>query len=313
MKKRIMKISALILALAVLFLVAAVPVGAAGSEGLVRTARELGSPDGSARTPTYSLKGITNRSVYAHATGAVYLNSSRVSLGYRMINGVAYLPFRAFIGAVGGISVVYNSSSRTITATGGGHNISVSDGAYALYANGRVLFSDTPSVILSDGRMYVPVSTITKALSLNYYTGSDGSLRTHGTASPILSGASYYDADAVYWLSRIISAESRGESLIGQIAVGNVVLNRTRHSAFPNTIWGVIFDRKYGVQFSPVSNGTIYNTPAATSVLAAKICLDGFTVSDDVLYFLRPSASTSSWIVQNREFLFVIGNHYFFA
>jgi spore germination cell wall hydrolase CwlJ-like protein len=31
------------------------------------------------------------------------------------------------------------------------------------------------------------------------------------------------------------------------------------------------------------------------------------------MYFLRPSASTSSWIVKTRPYIFSIGNHYFFA
>ncbi|MBQ8689848.1 MAG: cell wall hydrolase [Clostridia bacterium] len=160
--------------------------------------------------------------------------------------------------------------------------------------------------------MYVPARTLARAFSLTL-TQDGSAARLTGNIAPVKSGASFYDADAVYWLSRIISAESRGEPLIGQIAVGNVVLNRVRSSAFPNTIWGVIFDRKYGVQFSPVANGTIYQAPTASAVLAAKICLDGFSVSPDALYFLRPSASESSWIVKNREYLFTIRNHYFFA
>jgi N-acetylmuramoyl-L-alanine amidase len=160
--------------------------------------------------------------------------------------------------------------------------------------------------------MYVPASVLARALSLSAVADT-AAVHISGAARPITPGAKYYADDAVYWLSRIISAESKGESLIGQIAVGNVVLNRVRSADFPNTIYSVIFDRKYGVQFSPISNGTIYDTPTATSILAAKICLVGFTVSDDVLYFLRPSASTSSWIVRTRPYKFTIGNHYFFA
>ena len=33
----------------------------------------------------------------------------------------------------------------------------------------------------------------------------------------------------------------------GKIAVGNVVLNRVRSSAYPGTIYGVIFDKRYGI------------------------------------------------------------------
>ena len=214
---------------------------------------------------------------------------------------------------VRGARVKYDSGTRTVSISGSGYDISVSDGAYALFAGGRVFFSKTPSRVLSDGKLYVPAALIARAFSLEVRVSQWGTAIFEGTPRQPISGERFYDADAVYWLARIISAESRGEPLIGQIAVGNVVLNRVRSSAFPNTIWGVIFDRKWGVQFSPVLDGTIYDTPTASSILAAKIVLDGFTVSDELLYFLHPEASTSSWIIHNREFKFVIGRHYFFA
>ena len=55
-----------------------------------------------------------------------------------------------------------------------------------------------------------------------------------------------YDQEDLYWLSRIISAESRGEPLLGKIAVGTVVLNRVADSMFPDTIYGVIVDDRWG-------------------------------------------------------------------
>lgn len=284
------------------------PVYAAAEEGRASSI-QVAPPDNSV---AYSLSAVSSRVVSTYPSRAVYYNSASLGNIGRVINGVPYVAIRAFVEGIGAAKVTYSSASRTITLTGNGHNVSVSDGAYALYADGRVLFSASPSVILSDGRMYVPASVLARALSLSVLADS-AAVRMSGTARPITPGAKYYADDAVYWLSRIISAESKGESLIGQIAVGNVVLNRVRSADFPNTIYSVIFDRKYGVQFSPISNGTIYDTPTATSILAAKICLDGFTVSDNVLYFLRPSASTSSWIVRTRPYKFTIGNHYFFA
>ena len=261
----------------------------------------------------YSLATVSSRQVGTYEARRVYYNSTSLGNIARVINGTPYVAIRAFVEGIGAAKVTYTSSTRTVTLTGNGHNVSVTDGAYALYADGRVLFSHTPSVILSDGRMYVPASVLARALSLTGGAIFDGAVRMYGTARPVTPGAKYYAEDAVYWLSRIISAESKGEPLIGQIAVGNVVMNRVRSSDFPATIYGVIFDRKYGVQFSPIANGTIYEAPSATSVLAAKICLDGFTVSDRIMYFLRPSASTSSWIVRTRPYLFTIENHYFFA
>ena len=85
-----------------------------------------------------------------------------------------------------------------------------------------------------------------------------------------------------------------------------------RHKDYPNTIWGVIFDTKHGVQFSPIVNGSVYKTPAYNSVIAAKICLEGISVSPDALFFMEPTKSTSSWIYNNRPYAFTVGNHYFF-
>ena len=303
------RITALILSMAMAATLIFAPVNtAAAGRGLM----DMGVDPPSGEV-TYSLSTVSSRSLGTYVARSVYYNSTPLGNISREINGTPYVAIRAFVEGIGAAKVTYSSATRTITLSGNGHNVSVSDGAYALYADGRVFFSSTPSVILSDGRMYVPASVLARALSLTVSIGSDGSVRTHGTARSVTPGAKYYADDAVYWLSRIISAESKGESLIGQIAVGSVVLNRVRSSDFPATIYGVIFDRKYGVQFSPIANGTIYHEPSATSILAAKICLDGFTVSDDVMYFLRPSASTSSWIVRTRPYKFTIGNHYFFA
>ena len=135
---------------------------------------------------------------------------------------------------------------------------------------------------------------------------------TSGDPTAVKWASEYYDSTDLYWLSRIISAEAKGEPFAGQIAVGNVVLNRVRSRSYPNTIYGVIFDRKHGTQFSPVSLGTIYREPSASSILAAKMCLEGYTLSEDILFFMNPRIATSNWISKNRPFAFRIGNHDFY-
>ena len=82
---------------------------------------------------------------------------------------------------------------------------------------------------------------------------------------------------------------------------------------FPNTIWGVIFDRKHGTQFSPVAFGTIYNTPTASAVIAAKICLEGYSINDRALFFVNPRLATSTWIERNCTYEFTVGNHHFYS
>ena len=117
----------------------------------------------------------------------------------------------------------------------------------------------------------------------------------------------------LYWLSRIIHSEAQGESYKGKVAVGNVIMNRVDSELFPNTIKGVIFDKQNGyTQFSPVIDGTIYNSPDAESIRAAKEILEGSKPVGNALYFLNPRKSTNFWIVNNRRHVTTIGLHDFY-
>ena len=155
------------------------------------------------------------------------------------------------------------------------------------------------------------MSVLAKATGLNGERNGD-TVSMMGSFKPLVSADKYYKADEVFWLARIITAEARGESLLGQLAVGNVILNRVASKQYPNTIYGVIFDRKWGVQFSPVLDGSIDNTPTYTATLAAQICLEGTKLSDNALFFLNPVTAESSWIIKSREYLYSIGGHDFY-
>ncbi len=124
--------------------------------------------------------------------------------------------------------------------------------------------------------------------------------------------ADSYTQDDLYWLSRIAHAEAQGEGYSGMLAVANCVLNRVESYEFPNTIKGVIFDTKYGVQYQPTVNGAIYNTPSATAVNAAKAALEGVNNVGKSLYFFNPQKATSNWISKNRTYYKTIGNHAFY-
>lgn len=259
----------------------------------------------------YKLVGVSNKSIYAYSRMTTIVNGERISMPSIVINGVTYLPLRAVADALGAGSVNYDSVSRCMTISGNGLDLSVTDGGFVIYANGRTLFSFSPCVIMSNGRMYVPASAFAKA-SGTRFTLSGDSLHLDGSFSPLVSASSFYRDDEVLWLARMISAEAKGESLIGQIAVGNVIMNRVRSPLYPNTIWGVIFDRRYGVQFSPVLNGSVYDNPTYTATLAARICLEGTTLSEDALFFVNPEKAPNSWIAKNRVYAYTIGNHDFY-
>ena len=193
---------------------------------------------------------------------------------------------------------------------GGGLDLEAPFQEVYVLSNDRALYTGEPVTVVN-GRSALPLRVLAEAsgaeLTWDWDTAT-ASLNTRGATPPQAD----YSGEDLYWLSRIISAESKGEPLLGQIAVGNVVLNRVRAAQFPNTVKEVIFDSQYAVQFTPVANGTIYQEPTASAVLAAKMCLEGASVAGDSLYFFAPAVSAGSWITQNRDFYTVIGNHHFY-
>ena len=219
---------------------------------------------------------------------------------------------RKFCNLFDDCTVTWNGATNTATVKTDNLTIYAQTGALYITANGHYFYT-VEEILNLGGTLYVPVRPLTRAFNatLEWNATARAGEITSSAGIPAVSQASY-NADDVYWLSRIISAESGGEPFRGQIAVGNVVLNRKASTQYPNTIYGVIFDRKYGTQFSPVSYGTIYNKPTASSVIAAKICLEGYTLSDEILFFYNPRIATSHWIDRARPYAFTIGNHRFY-
>lgn len=230
-----------------------------------------------------------------------------------LIGGITYVPFRAFVEAAGGRDVHWSGASRTARATtGSGAVISARVGDEYIQYGARIFYTAAPVRIVSD-RLYVPIRTLSKCfgIDVSWHTGTRSVVLTKTGKVP-RHDEGYYDPSALYWLSRIISAEAKGEPFRGQIAVGNVVLNRVASRDYPNTIYEVIFDKKYGVQFTPAANGTIYEAPTVSAIRAAKACLEGYTLSGSILYFFNPSVATSQWIANNCTYVFRIGGHVFY-
>ena len=309
MSKIRLRFVSLVLALTVILSVGTVTVGAVSIQPNSLGAANVSLDSDGRLYP--SLKGIANKKLGSYERLTVTVGSKTLSVKGFVANGVAYIPFRAASSAISGSKYDYTLSTKTSVMKANGLELTATDGCYVTYANGRVLFNTTPNVIMNDGRLYIPANVFAKAVGMK--VSIDGSRITiSGSYSPLVSADKFYSDDEVFWLARIIHAESRGEPLIGQIAVGNVVLNRVRSAYYPNTIYGVIFDRKYGVQFSPVLDGTIYNTPGYSATLAAKICLEGYDLSGGAFFFLNVKLATSSWIPLNREYAYTIGNHDFY-
>ena len=260
----------------------------------------------------YRLPGISTRHLWLHSQRTVTVNGRTLSEPAVVMNGTLYLPLRAFASSLGNATVSYDKATKTATLKMAGLYLTATDSGFVTYANDRALFAFSPNLLMSNGKMYLPASTLTKALGVQITSKTSSTVEILGSYTPLIHASKFYREDEVYWLSKIISAESGGESLIGQIAVGDVIMNRVKSPLYPNTIYGVIFDRKYGVQFSPILDGSIYKNPTFTATLAAKICLEGTSLSDDALFFLNPRVAESNWIVKSREYAYSIGGHDFY-
>jgi N-acetylmuramoyl-L-alanine amidase len=100
----------------------------------------------------------------------------------------------------------------------------------------------------------------------------------------------------------VIHHEAKGESLEGQIAVANVVLNRVKSNKFPNTVCGVVKQRG---QFSWYGKKPMTNQKQQ---LALEV-LKGRHPNNvkGALFF------TNFSIRFNKRILYVVGRHRFYG
>jgi len=232
-----------------------------------------------------------------------------------IISGSTYVPIRFVSEALGADEISWDSKNNTAVIKSNNIEIVLPIGENYGYINGKYVKIGN-GIKLVDDRTFVPVRFISESLGAK--VAWDGNYFTVGIdkdgidVPPSLIHDRGFTNDDIFWLGRIIESEAMGEPLEGKIAVGNVVLNRVKSADYPNTIYGVIFDDNNGVQFQPVSNGTIYNNPSYESIIAAKYSLQGEDIVGDSLYFLNIATATSSWIYDNRTYYKTVGNHSFY-
>lgn len=104
-------------------------------------------------------------------------------------------------------------------------------------------------------------------------------------------------------LAALIQAEAGNQPYEGKLAVGAIVMNRVRSSAYPNSIIGVITAPG---QFPPATNGTVAaivsRGPSASCIQAAEAAVAGQTTVGGALHFGRVGKAAGV----------VIGNHVFY-
>lgn len=202
------------------------------------------------------------------------------------------------------ISWAASGGMRAILRTGSSWNYTVKPGD-TLYSLAK-RFGQSISSIQKASGLKTSRLLVGQVLTI---PGTGGSSRGTGSTRSTLAGQQ--SQEDLYWLAKIIYAESRGEPFQGQVAVGAVIINRLQNPRFPKTIKSIIFEKWGGYyQFSPVADGAIWQEPNSTAYAAAREALSGVDPSKGALYFYEPSRSTSQWIF-SRPVITKIGNHVF--
>ena len=137
----------------------------------------------------------------------------------------------------------------------------------------------------------------------------DGIVGSKTLAALGISEKNSYSSADYELLARIISAEARGESYLGQVAVGAVVLNRIEHPSFPDTLAGVVYQNG---AFSCLYDGQFYKPVSNGAYSAARDALNGVDPSGGAIYYYNPKTATNKWIT-GRPIITTIGRHVFCA
>lgn len=141
----------------------------------------------------------------------------------------------------------------------------------------------------------------------------DGDSVAYGTLDAAVAAQTVPDdmGDDLQCMAGAIYFEAKGEPLSGQLAVAEVILNRSKSGRFPKSVCSVITQRG---QFSFVRNGHVPTVPAnrqyRTAVAVARVALaDSWdSPASDAMYFHARHAAPG-W---HREQVASIGNHVFY-
>jgi N-acetylmuramoyl-L-alanine amidase len=134
-----------------------------------------------------------------------------------------------------------------------------------------------------------------------------GALGISTQSSPAAGKKNNLQSSEVTLLTRAINGEARGEPYIGQVAVGAVIMNRTRDPRFPNTIAGVVYQPG---AFTAIADGQIHAGIEGDPQKAATDAMNGWDPSGGAVYYFNPAKATSKWI-WSRPVIKVIGKHRF--
>ena len=232
--------------------------------------------------------------------------------GYLDVNGITYVPVR-FASEALGASIVWDSAAGDAVITTKSYVQLVFDPeTQGCYVNGTWTYA---AQRLENGVLYANANFLFPALGAQVGWDSyryEVKVTAPGHTVPASYIESYYTPEDLYWLSKIVTCEAGSVSFNARVMVANVILNRRASDDFPDTVYGVIYDKKFGVQFPPAHSGKVARAnPTTTTILACKAALNGLDLAPGCLYFNYASNKTG-WVATHRPLYKIVGNQAFY-
>ena len=200
-----------------------------------------------------------------------------------------FVPIR-FVGqALGVQEIVWDNENKRVVIKDKDKIIEMFINSNEALINGETYVLNAPPVAI-DNRTMVPLRFVAENLDCEVVWNDQTytvEISKEGVTVPAINilNRTYSDED-IYWLSKIVQVEARDLSFDGKLAVANVVINRKNSYEFPNTIYDVIYDKNYCVQFPPAYKSSFISTqPSSDSIIAAKMALEGNNNISKCLYF----------------------------
>ncbi len=173
----------------------------------------------------------------------------------------------------------------------------------------------TLDTTVGSGRYFDPLTVLAGDPSKAVETHDAGP-----SARAFRGGGSGLDmARATQCLATAVYYEAASESIGGQKAVAQVVLNRVAHPTYPNSVCGVVYqgsERRTGCQFSFTCDGSLRRTPSArgwaTALQVAREALAGDVYEPVGLATHYHTIWISPYWAPSLDYIGVIGAHRFY-
>lgn len=232
---------------------------------------------------------------------AIFVDGQELTgLNWILEEGVTYVSaFQVAQALVPDTAATWDSE---LVLTGTGYALSATPGRDYIVCNDRYLY--TPGQVRShpvNGDLLLPVRVLARALGAQLGWDANGVYLTSGGV-PLESGASFYSADDLDVLARVICHESGNQPLAGQIAVGAVILHRAAGNGItPRQV----------IEAPNQFPGALKASPKDRHYIAAKLALDGADTVPGAYWF--NGAGKACWASRNKRLLYTIGGHAFYG